>query len=532
MGRRGPGASKSSDRAVEEALFEPVPWEEPGLTRADRVISFLEWLPITKGILAGDKMLLLEFQKEFIRAVYGETVDGPRPYTMGVQSVARGNGKTGLLAGLGLCHLVGPESEPRGEVYSAAIDREQAQIIFKEMEAIIYAVPRFDSCINVQRFHKTLEVTAGPGLGSTYGALSRDARRGHGLAPSFWIYDELAQAATRELLDNLMTGMGKRNESLGMVISTQAPNDQHALSELLDDSGDDTYVQLITAPMDADPFDLDVIRACNPAFGHFLDESEVIKQSHKAQRQISFEPRFRNLRLNQRISAETSFVSQIVWKENGIPPDEYAFQNNFVWMGLDLSARHDLTALVYCAKQGDNWHVRSDFFTPRDSLSERSLRDRVPYELWEQKGFVTATDGRSVDYETVAKRIIELCDTYDVAAVAFDRWRIDVLEKELERLGVELPLVPYGQGYKDMAPALDALESELVNTRMRHGNHPVLTWCASNSIIDADPAGNRKLNKAKSTGRIDGMVALAMALGQAERQEEAGSVGDWLESLA
>ena len=517
MGQRGPRTGPKSDLTPEEALAEPVPWDDPKLKRWERVCAFLEWLPITKGRLVGEQMVLLQFQRDFICGVYGE--EGSRPVTTAVQSVPRGNGKTGLLAGLGLCHLVGPECEQRGEVYSAAIDRQQAGILFNEMEAIVYAVPRLNTCINVQRFYKRIEVLHGPGQGSVFESLSRDARRGHGLAPSFWIYDELAQATDGELLDNLITGMGKRTESLGVVISTQAPTDQHPLSEMIDNADDTTFVQVIRAEADADPFEEATIRSCNPALGHFLSAEEVFQQAERARRSITFEPRFRNLRLNQRIAAEASFVSPIVWNANSEVPDETAFVNGQVFAGLDLSARNDLTAFAYVVFDGTTWHVRCEFFAPEIGLHERATRDHAPYPGWAKQGHLTVTEGASVQYAVVAERMVELCDTYDVQRIHFDRWRMDVLETELQRLGVKLPLKPHGQGFKDMAPALDVLEAELLNERIRHGGNPILDACVANAVVDTDPAGNRKLNKAKSTGRIDGLVALAMAINEVPTEQ-------------
>ena len=120
------------------------------------------------------------------------------------------------------------------------------------------------------------------------------------------------------------------------------------------------------------------------------------------------------------------------------------------------------------------------------------------------------TPGAAVDYDFVAHRLAEFCSGFDVAAIAFDRWHIDQLEKALERIGAELPLVPHGQGYKDMSPAVDAVEGALLNEQIRHGGNPVLTWCALNAKAISDPAGNRKLDKKKSTGRIDGLVSMAM----------------------
>jgi phage terminase large subunit-like protein len=130
-------------------------------------------------------------------------------------------------------------------------------------------------------------------------------------------------------------------------------------------------------------------------------------------------------------------------------------------------------------------------------------------------GWLTTTPGASVEYKVVAERLIAICDDYDVARIAFDRWRIDVFKTALSDLGVnDLPMEPFGQGYKDMSPALDTFESEMLNGKLRHGENPILTWCAANSVATSDPAGNRKLDKKKANGRIDGLVALVMAMGQ------------------
>ena len=213
MGARGPGARRLIE-AREQTKARPLPWTRRGLSRPERVIRFLEFLPITKGPLAGKRMKLLDEQRAFVAAVYGDLdKKGRRRRRIAIKSEPKGNGKTGLLAGIALCHLLGPEAEPRGEIYSAAIDRQQAAIMFNEMEAIILAVPEFARICNPVRFHKKIEVTEGPAGGSIYEALSADARRSHGLAPSLWVYDELAQAKDRVLLDGLIAGLGKRDVS-------------------------------------------------------------------------------------------------------------------------------------------------------------------------------------------------------------------------------------------------------------------------------------------------------------------------------
>ena len=223
---------KQAAAALAETKPRKLPWNKKGLSRVQRVIAFLEFLPITKGIKLGTNLQLLPGQRRFIEAVYG--VDG---VTLAVRSEPRGNGKTGLVAGLALCHLLGPEAEPRGECYSCAVNRQQAALMYDEMVAIIESIDEFAAITKIRTGsqRRQIEVMEGPGKGSKYEALSADARRGHGLAPSWWAYDEMAQSRDRRLYDALRTAMGKRKRCLGIVLLTQAEDDEHPLSQLIDD---------------------------------------------------------------------------------------------------------------------------------------------------------------------------------------------------------------------------------------------------------------------------------------------------------
>jgi len=208
-----------------------------------------------------------------------------------------------------------------------------------------------------------------------------------------------------------------------------------------------------------------------------------------------------------------------VWKACGGPVEPFCGP---VYAGLDLSARTDLTALVLVGQVDGAWHVVPHLWTPEQGLAERARRDRAPYDVWARQGFLHTTPGATVDYEHVAADLGEILADFDVQAVAYDRWRIDLLRKELGKLDITLPLLEWGQGYKDMSPALDALEAELLNGRIRHGGHPVLQMCAANAVVTRDPTGARKLDKARATGRIDGLQALAMAIGAAAKAEHTG----------
>jgi phage terminase large subunit-like protein len=363
-----------------------LPWARKGLTRVERVIAFLEFLPITKGRLIGRKMQLLPGQRRFIEAIYGGT--GVR---LAIRSEPRGNGKTGLVAGLALCHLVGPEAELRGECYSAAVNRLQSSLMFEEMAAIIEAVPDFAAICKIMRGgqRRCIEVTAGEGKGSRFESLSADARRGHGLAPTFWAYDELAQTRDRKLLDALSTGLGKRKRSLGIILSTQAEDDEHPLSQLIDDGlgGIDPsiHVDLTCAPADADVYDEAVIRACNPAIDVFLDAKVLLDEARQARRLTAAESAFRNLRCNQRIaSAPDMLVTPSEWATGNGAIDLALFRSGRpVYAGLDLSARLDLTAMVLAVEDdARRMHLLPLAWTPEKTLATRATRDAAPYDTW------------------------------------------------------------------------------------------------------------------------------------------------------
>ena len=178
-----------------------------------------------------------------------------------------------------------------------------------------------------------------------------------------------------------------------------------------------------------------------------------------------------------------------------------------------------MRALVLIAFWEGNWHVRPYFWTPADTLAARARRDRAPYEAWARDGWLMTTPGVALDYDYIAADIRRITEGMDVASIAFDRHRMRVMQGALDRLDVKLPFVEFGQGYVSMAPAIDALEIEFLQRRVFHGGHPVLTMCAANAVVTKDAAGNRKLDKSKSTARIDGMVALVMAKGATDMEK-------------
>ena len=508
--------------------------------RAERVIKFIETLIVPNGYGAGKPFKLREWQKQEIYNIYSPTrANGLRAVREAVLSVPRKNGKTAFIAALVLVHLIGPEAKLNSSIYSAANDTEQAALIFRVCEQFIAAHPvlrRLLKCIaSTKRIvcYKT---------GSFYKSVSAEAKTKHGMNPTVCIYDELAQARDRELYDVLKTSFGAQEEPLMIVISTQADNDNHVLSQLIDyglqvqqgalPADPSFYLSLYTTPIDADIYDQKNWYLSNPALGDFRSFEEMEIMAKRARDMPSSEPAFRNLYLNQRYMADESmFVTQRVWDLGKPKPDIEALKGKKCFGGLDLSAGGDLTAFVLSFPQDDgSFDIVPTFWLPKEGLAEKARRDRAPYVDWVAAGFMKTTHGSTIDYRTIAEYLAAVRTIYDIQAIAYDRWRIDDLRKQLEEIGVSvvigeeetkqrdaLRLIPFGQGFRDMSPAVDATERVLLEGKARHAGHPVLTWNAWNARVVMDPAGNRKIDKQKSKNKIDGIVAMAMGLGLASR---------------
>jgi phage terminase large subunit-like protein len=498
---------------------DKLPWNKPGLSRSGRVVAFCESLRVTSGTDVGKLLKLRSWQKADIERIYAESEGGLRKVRTAVVSMGRKNGKTQLAAALALCHLLGPEAENRGEVYSCANDRFQAAKIYSEMVAMIEREPALACRTITSRPMKTIEDAE---TGSIYAALSREAKTKMGLSPSFVVYDELGQTTDRDLYDAMDSAMGARRNPLMLVISTQAADDLAPLSRLIDyglrvknGEVDDPhfYLSLYTAPPDLDPWSRAAWDAANPALGDFRSLEDVERLASQAKRMPTQENSFRNLILNQRVASETRFIERTEWKACGDPaeiPDGAK-----VFAALDLGSTRDLSALVLVWEDSNRvFHVKPFFWLPGDVLA-RVNDDRVPYDVWVRDNHITPI-GDSTDPRIIAETIAALEGRYKLQTLAFDRWRINDLKRELDAIGSRVTLVPHGQGFKDMSPAVDVLERLVVQRRVRHGNHPVLTWCAFNAVVTRDATGARKLDKAKSIGRIDGLVALAMAFSLAQ----------------
>ena len=481
-------------------------------TTAEIVIWWIEtYCLVPEGKLVGQPVKLLRFQKKFIYAVYDNKV----PTLVAILSIGRKNGKTALCAFLMLVHLIGPLAVQNSQLYSAAQSKEQAALLFDLAVKTVRLNPELN---DVTLIRESVKVMIGLEFNAKYRALSAEAGTAFGASPIFVLHDELGQVQGERspLYEALETAQQAHDHPLSIVISTQAPTDNDLLSILIDDAveGHDpsTVVQLHAADEDAKPFLVKTIKEANPAYGIFQNATVLKKMADRAKRMPSREAAYRNLILNQRVETSSPFVTRSVWQENAGENEGWGV----AYGGLDLSETNDLTALVLVSESNGVMNTDCTFWLPGDGLVERARADRVPYDVWAKQGYLQTTPGRSVEYSYVAKYLVEIFDKKKIRKIAFDRWNMRHLRPWLIEAGmseafIDERFVDFGQGYVSMSPALRTLETKLLNANLRHGGHPVLQMCAANAVVKQDEAANRKLDKKRSRGRIDGMVALAMA---------------------
>lgn len=516
------------------------------LTRGEKVCKFIEtYCIVPEGDLMGQPMVLEPFQRKFLLAVF----DNPHGTKTAVLSIGRKNGKTALIAALLLAFVVGPEAKRNTQIVSGALSKEQAAVVFELAKKMVDLNPKLESRC---KSHPSGKQLIGLSENVKYSALSAEAKTKHGLSPYVIIFDEMGQVKgpTNDFITALNTAQGAYKNGLKIIISTQAATDNDMLSRIIDSQRErpnprvvchvyETPMELpdVNGVMAEVPLgDEEAWKLSNPALGVFRSLDDMRDLYRDAVELASFEPEFRNLNLNQRVEAKAPFVSRSTWQANGAEPVKR--DRPKVYGGMDLSSVSDLTSAVLVDEE--NGSVFPYFWLPEHGLRERSKADKVPYDVWAEKGFLLTTPGKAIQYRYVAQELRRIFDQFDVQLFAFDRYLMAFLKewmrKEDPETGIPLfseaemdKLVEFGQGTASMTPALRDLEVKLVEAQLRHGNHPVLSMCAANAKVVGD-SGARKFDKKTIRGRIDGMVALAMAVGVMPQavEDEKGTLDDFL----
>ena len=485
-------------------------------------ITFINSLTHTKGSFAGQGFNLRPWQRRLVRQIFKKRKSGLRQYRTALLMLPRKNGKTELAAAVALYGLLA-DGEAGAEVYSAAADRDQAGLVFGVAAQMVRNNPELDAACYIVESQKRIVHRAS---GSVYRAISAEAYSKHGFNSSIVIYDELHAAQDRRLYDVLSTSMGARTQPLFLVIST-AGYDRHSIlwelyahakKVLENPSLDPTFLPLLyEAPIDADWTDRQVWKAANPALGDFrsLEDLEILAK--RAQEIPAQENTFRRLYLNQWTEQAQRWIQMPAWDAcKGETP--LLHRRRRLYVGLDLSTTKDLTALVGVLPDATGFDVIAQFFVPEESIKDRSLRDRVPYEQWRRDGHLVATPGPTVDYDAIRRTLVTWTQAYDLHVCAYDPWNATDLVQRLEKQD-GVTCVPIRQGFAALSAPTKSLETAILSKRLRHDGQPVLRWCVGNVAVEQDSAGNLKPSKVLSTERIDGVVALIMAVDVMDRNQ-------------
>lgn len=496
----------------------------------ERVIRFFRLLRHSKGEWAGQVFDLSPWQQFVTWCLFGwkKKKDNTRRFRTAYIEVARKNGKSTWLAGLGL-YLFAADDEPGAEVYSAATKREQARITHSEATRMVKSSPTLRKRIGIFRDNLHIEETA-----SKFEPLGADSNTMDGLNVHACIVDELHAHRTRDVWDILETATGSRRQPLQLGITTSGFNkhsvcyEQHEYTKKILDHilEDDTYFGIIYTLDEGDDWQDDgVWEKANPNLNVSVKIDDLRRKAVQAKELPSKQNAFKRLHMNLWTQAETRWLSADRWQACGTPVNEEGLRGRPCYSGLDLSSNIDITALVHVFPpevEGEPYKVVCRFWIPQDNMTKRVRRDRVPYDVWCRQGFIQATPGNVIDYKHILSQLDDDARKFDIKELAFDRWGATKVIQEIEEHG--LTVVQFGQGFASMARPTKELEKLVLAGEIAHGNNPVLSWMADNVVVREDPAGNMKPDKDKSIEKIDGIVALIMGLDRATCMETHGSV--------
>jgi phage terminase large subunit-like protein len=494
---------------------------------ADRAVGFFrDCLTHVKGEKAGQPFELDNWQENIVSAMFGwKRTDGTRRFRTAYIEIPRKNGKSTLCAGLAL-YMLFSDGEAGAEVYSAAAEREQASIVFDIAAQMVGAEPILRG--NSKTFRKSIAVEK---TASSYKVLSADAYTKHGLNASAIIFDELHAQPNRDLWDVLATSTGARISPLTIAITTAGFDrnsicwEQHEYASKVRDGiiEDDSFLPVIYGADKDDNFmSKKTWKKANPAFGISIREDYLEREAFKANELPSYENTFRRLHLNQWTEQATRWLPMDRWDE----AEPFAeFDGRPCWGGLDLASTTDIAAFVLaCPDDEGGVDVYSTFWIPSENAHRREKRDRVPYSTWVKQGMIRATDGDVIDYDQIREDILEMSKQFNIQEIAVDRWNSTQLVTQLDGEGLSVAM--FGQGYRSMSAPSKELEALVMSKKLHHAGNPVMRWMMSNVAIESDPAGNIKPSKKKSTEKIDGIVALVMALARAGQAGNIGSIYD------
>ena len=489
--------------------------------RADYAVEFIRCLCHTKGIWAGTPFELLPWQEQIIRDIFGTIkANGYRQFNTAYVEIPKKNGKSELAAAIALLLLCG-DGEIGAEIYSCAANRQQASIVFNVAADMIRLCPALQKRCKI--LASTKRIVYKP-TNSYYQVLSAEAYTKHGLNISGVVFDELHAQPDRRLYDVMTQGSGDaRTQPLYFFITTAGNNinsicyevHQRAMDILTGRKKDPKFYPVIYGASEEEDWTSPKIWAkVNPSLGITIDIEKVKSQCETAKLNPADENVFRQLRLNQWTKQETRWLSVRKWDECKVDFDERQLEGRICYGGLDLSSTTDLTAFVLTfppVDEGDKIFILPYFWLPEETISLRSGRDHVPYDVWEKRGLLNVTEGNVVDYAAVEEFIARLGERFQIAEIAFDPWNATYLTQRLE-VEYDFTMIQIAQRVSTMSAPTKEFEKLVLEKKIAHNGHEILRWNIDNIIVKADSSGNIKIDKAKSTEKVDGAIALVMSL--------------------
>lgn len=517
-----------------------------------RPFELLPWQCFVEGSIDG--WVHRETQRRRFRTAFIET--------------GKGSGKSPQAAGRGLKMLMADSPvERRAEVYSAAVDREQASILFRDAVAMARLSPSILSRVKFSGGTGRETNIAYPGTQSFFRPISSEStgRGKSGYRPHCVLLDEIHEHPTNAMVEFMRAGVKGREQPLIYMITNSGVDrtsvcyeyHQYGAEVAARQRVDDEFFAYVCAIDEGEnPFTDRPVKKLgyprswartNPSIGATFRPEYLAGQVTAAKGMPSKESIVRRLNFCEWVDASNPWIDGDLWRACETDPTEFpspeVLRELRCFLALDLSAKRDLTALAAVWVDGDQLYARLWFWTPADTLTERETRDRATYRAWVTHGHLEAVPGRSIDYGYVARQIGEIAAENAVAGLAYDPWRITDLLRELDDAGIDawlwegegkpegpgIRMIRHGQGFGGgaataslwMPRSIGALEDAILQGRLKVLANPVLRWNSASAVLEQDPAGSKKWEKRKSTGRIDGIVALSMAVGAAAAEPAA-----------
>ncbi len=483
----------------------------------EKVCKFIEgFCRLSQGRWAGQPLKLMGWQTGFLTRLFGwRRADGKRRFRSAFLLAAKKSGKSPLASALGL-YLLLADGEAAPEIYICACDRDQAGIIFTESERMVQFSPSLQKRTDVIPSRKT--ILAGHGR---IVANSADAPKLDGLNASAVLWDELHRQPDRMLWDVMKYATAAREQPLTISITTAGEEEDGVWFEQLERSlqveagivQDTSHLGVIFRASEGD--DIDSVKTwhkANPSLGVTFSEQDFRRDLEEAKSSPAMLANFRRLRLNLVTRSESKFIDMTLWKACGGDWLRAPLEASSCHLGLDLSSRDDLAALVgIWGDAVDGYDVGAKFYLPEDGIVELERKHGQPYRQWADEGLISLTPGPTIDREVIKKAIVEMGERLRVRTLFIDPWDAHDLGESLKETH-GLPVEWIRQGFLSLNEPTKLLWELVIGGKIRHQGNAILAWHASNAIVKTDAAGNIKLDKSKRRHKIDGMAALVNAL--------------------